>query len=301
MSEAVSNTGKQPLDEVMLAMDVVDTLRHHMKVVERELGSDLRDEQLKEKLRKIYHTQGIEVPDHVLEEGVQALREDRFTYRPPEKGLSTRLAAIYISRDRWGKWLIGVMVACLLGWGGYQFLIAGPRADAPELIKSSYHTIWHSAKSDRAKDMVKQINRRAVKALEDGDRKEVEKALAAFEEIRHYLDQEYVVKVVASPGERSGVWRVPDINRSTRNYYIIVEAVAADGQTLQVPVISEETNKKSLVSKWGIRVDEDVFQRIGADKQDDGIIQNNILGEKEKGYLDPSYTVPTNGGAITSW
>ena len=38
---------RQPLDEVMLAMDVVDTLRHQEKVVARELLSDTRDEELK--------------------------------------------------------------------------------------------------------------------------------------------------------------------------------------------------------------------------------------------------------------
>ncbi len=44
MSETATITGKQPLDEVMLAMDVVDTLRHHEKLVARELDSDTRDE-----------------------------------------------------------------------------------------------------------------------------------------------------------------------------------------------------------------------------------------------------------------
>ena len=56
-----------------------------------------------------------------------------------------------------------------------------------------------------------------------------------------------------------------------------------------------------MVSKWGIRVEEGIFQSIGADKQDDGIIQKNIFGQKKKGYLVPEYQFPTTGGAITSW
>ena len=81
MSAAVAtHDSKRPLDDVMLAMDVVDTLRHRSQMVERELSQDGRDDALKERLRKIYASQGIDVPDHVIAEGVRALKEDRFVY-----------------------------------------------------------------------------------------------------------------------------------------------------------------------------------------------------------------------------
>jgi hypothetical protein len=301
MSETVTTAVKQPLDEVMLAMDVVDTLRHHEKLVARELDSDTRDEELKEKLRRIYRTQGIEVPDHVLEEGVQALREDRFSYRAPKKSFGNRLAQIYVTRDRWGKWFIGMVAVCLLALVAYQFMVAGPRSAMPDKIRSSYQAVWHDAKSEKARNVVKRINAQAETAVQDGNQKEMEKALASFDQLKQLLDQEYTLRIVARPGEPSGVWRVPDLNTNARNYYLIVEPVAAGGEILQVPVMSEETDKQTMVSKWGIRVEENVFQRIAADKKDDGIIQNNTLGTKKKGYLDPSYVIPISGGAITSW
>ena len=301
MSEIVTTAVKQPLDEVMLAMDVVDTLRHHEKLVARELDSDTRDEELKEKLRRIYHTQGIEVPDHVLEEGVQALREDRFSYRAPKKSFGNRLAQIYVTRDRWGKWFLGMVAVCLLALVAYQFMVAGPRSAMPDRIRSSYQAAWHEAKSDKARNVVKRINARAETAVQNGNQKEMKKALASFDQLKQLLDQEYTLRIVARPGEPSGVWRIPDLNTKARNYYLIVEPVAAGGKILQVSVLSEETDKQTVVSKWGIRVEEDVFQRIAADKKDDGIIQNNTLGEKKKGYLDPSYIIPSSGGAITSW
>jgi hypothetical protein len=40
MSDAAA--GKPPLDDIMLAMDVVDTLRHQELLVERELQADDR-------------------------------------------------------------------------------------------------------------------------------------------------------------------------------------------------------------------------------------------------------------------
>ena len=73
MSDSAAALKKRPLDDVMLAMDVVDTLRHRRKLVARELDETQRDEQLLDRLRKIYAAQGIEVPDHILMEGVAAL------------------------------------------------------------------------------------------------------------------------------------------------------------------------------------------------------------------------------------
>ena len=57
---------KAPLDELMLAMDVVDTLRHKELVLARELEGEDRDAKLLEQLREIYTSQGIEVTDEIL-------------------------------------------------------------------------------------------------------------------------------------------------------------------------------------------------------------------------------------------
>ncbi len=301
MSDIVTTMDKQPLDEIMLAMDVVDTLRHQEKLVDQELDADIRDEQLKEKLRKIYRTQGIEVPEHVLEEGVKALREDRFSYHPPKQGLARRLALVYVNRHRWGKWLIGLVVALVLALGSYQYFVAGPRMSMPETIRNSYQATWSRAKSEKAKRIVKRVGTQAQAAVAAGNKKKMKQALARFDQLRQLLALEYRVQIVSRPGERSGVWRVPDVNRSAKNYYIIVEALAPDGTPLKVPVTNEETGKQEVVSKWGVRVDEGVFRKVAADKRDNGIIEDNILGEKKQGFLVPTYNVSTSGRAITAW
>src|SRR5512144_115529 len=92
-----------PLDDVMLAMDVVDSLRHADTLVERELSSEERDRQLKERLRKLYAAQGIDVPEHILDEGVAALHEDRFVYRTKASGIGRSLALAWVRRGRWLK------------------------------------------------------------------------------------------------------------------------------------------------------------------------------------------------------
>ena len=83
-----------PLDELMLAMDVVDTLRHRQDLATRELDGVTREQQLIDKLRAIYHQQGIEVTDDILKAGVSALAESRFVYDPPKPSLGTSIARL---------------------------------------------------------------------------------------------------------------------------------------------------------------------------------------------------------------
>jgi hypothetical protein len=113
------------------------------------------------------------------------------------------------------------------------------------------------------------------------------------------LREEYKLRVVNRP--TSGVWRRPRINPLARNYYLIVEAVDENGRVLAKTIRSEETGETATVEKWGVRVGEDVYKKIMADKLDDGIIQQSVIGEKKRGYLEPDYTTPVTSGAITQW
>ncbi|MFO7685231.1 MAG: DUF6384 family protein [Desulfobacterales bacterium] len=117
---------KLDLSEVMLAMDVVDTLRHQQSIVERELQSEDREADLIEKLRKTYADQGLEVSDEVIAEGVKAMREERFAYRPPPAGVKTTLARIYVNRGRWAKRAVWLLVAVAAVWAGYRYLYVMP-------------------------------------------------------------------------------------------------------------------------------------------------------------------------------
>lgn len=301
MSEANSNLNEQPLDEVMLAMDVVDTLRHRRKLVDQELASDERDQAMMERLRKIYTAQGIEVTDRILEEGVQALKEERFVYSPPAPGLGTSLANLYVSRDRWGKWVLGGLGALAIGGAAYYFAVVGPRAQLPSQLTAMRDQVVQISRDEQANDSAKALYLQAQASIRKGDTDGAEATLAAMTELRDELEQVYTVRIVNKPGERSGVWRVPKLNESARNYYVIVEAIDRSGQKLKVKVTDEETGKTSRVSQWGLRVDESVFNQIAADKQDDGIIQNNRFGVKQRGELEPEYTLPTSGAAITNW
>jgi TolA-binding protein len=112
--------------ELMLAMDVVDTLRHERSLVERELQSEDREGELIAKLRKIYADQGLEVSDEVITQGVRAMREERFSYQPPRAGLKTTLARIYVNRGRWARRAAILFLALAALWVGYRYLVVMP-------------------------------------------------------------------------------------------------------------------------------------------------------------------------------
>src|SRR5215468_5177739 len=114
------------LDDVMMAMDVVDTLRHRDRLVEKELNEEARDEQLVSRLRDLYKSQGLDVPDSVIAEGVKALKESRFVYTPPKPGFGRLAAYVWVSRFKIGRWA-GVSLAILgLAIGTYYASVIRP-------------------------------------------------------------------------------------------------------------------------------------------------------------------------------
>jgi hypothetical protein len=304
MSETPA-VAKPPLDEVMLAMDVVDTLRHRERVVERALSADAQDKELVARLKEIYAGQGIAVSDEILERGVKDLRENRFVYTPPAPGAGVTLARLYVSRGRWGKPLfliVGVVAAVLIG---YQLLVRGPAeariAALPAELEQAYAAVVAESEAPAVETRADAARRDGQLALERDDYGAARAAIAALDGLHATLLQQYELHVVSRPGELSGVWRVPDANPGAQNYYLIVEAIDADGKRLTLPIRNEEDGKTYRVSRWGQRVDEATFRAVAADKQDDGIIQNDVVGVKQRGDLAPKYRAGVLGGAITKW
>lgn len=300
-SSAASSAVNQPLDDIMLAMDVVDTLRRRERLVKKELDEAGRHEDLKLRLRKIYAAQGIDVPDHVIDQGVAALKEERFTYKPPPDTFSAKLARLYVQRSKWGKWVIGgLAVPAIAGLINY-FTIVLPNAGLPDELQDLHQEVAQLAKSDNARQIADGHLAAGQSALSNENTDKAKASLANLQSLRTSLQQEYTIRIVNRQGVKSGVWRIPDINTSARNYYLIVEAIDPSGDTLDTSVLNEETGNTNVVNIWGLRVDQQLFERVARDKRDDGIIERDRVGYKERGYLIPKYEMKTTGGAITAW
>jgi hypothetical protein len=418
-------TPKIELDQVMLAMDVVDTLRHQQDLVDRELASDQRDQALIDKVKRMYASQGLPVTDEIIAEGVAALREDRFAYRrPPARG-SLWLARLYVKRGflaKLGAALAGLGLVVFLTYriayvgpevrarlraaqdlntligqqqdqisvaqqrlasltqalkttrgkappqaqvadqrlsGEAEHALAGaetdlrafaglplaPNLDAdslaregeavkhrleqranlvrgatahldqaeaavtglselavlPQKLTNLRTSLLAESRDEAARVRTESLYSDAMAALNQGDVQGALKAAGALQQLQEQLSQEYDLRIVSRPKTSSGVWRVPPNRPGGRNYYVIVEAVTPRGQRLTLPITSEEDGTTKNVQQWGLRVDGATFDAVRRDKLDDGIIQNNRFGVKQRGYLDPQYLMPTTGGAITRW
>ena len=289
----------------MLAMDVVDTLRHRRLLVDRELEAEDRRERLVERLREIYAAQGIDVNDAVLFQGVMAMEEDRFAYTPPANGFSTWLAGIYVSRSRWGKPLLALVgiVTIVLGVKYFAFDLSDARRQAalPAEIDNTFARIVSVSEVPEATARAQTLLDAARRAIDEDDHADAQQIHVRMKGLFEQLSSSYDVGIVSRPNQFSGVWRIPDTNPNARNYYLIVEAIGADGKPLSLPIKNEEDGKTRTVELWGIRVGEETFQNVAADKQDDGIIQDNIVGNKARGQLEPTYIVSTSGATITEW
>jgi hypothetical protein len=301
------------LDDLMLAMDVVDTLRHQESVATRELDESGRAEALVERLRSIYREQGLEVPDRIIREGVKALRESRFVYTPPPRGRARTLALIWVHRARWRRAALAVVGVLAIFLVGRELLVEGPARRAaeaqrielsetlPRAIERVATEARAEAQADSARQQAERIAADARAALSRKDVAAARKGLGDLEDLNARLRQTYELRIIPRRGQPVGVFRVPDRNRAARNHYLIVDAIGPDGKPVAVPIVSEETSERRVVSRWGVRVPEATWQAVGRDRNDDGIIQRNRVGEKRRGRLDVDYLMPVVGGAILEW
>lgn len=412
------------LDDLMLAMDVVDTLRHQQSLVDHALSADVREAALRNRIRQIYLDQGIEVSDEVIANGVRALREERFAYKAPPGGFKTWLAKCYVGRSRAYKPLVALCAAIGVWWGANFAFVTLPEQRALTDSMQAYNsavaethsglvsvrnrltsakqtlknmpqaasefrdvvpTVQAEIESDIAESQQLQANiatlnattytdigdyqpeaeqatgslriqqqalaqlrtrvdkvesnvkllkayaslpheiteltsavinigkepavtmaanaaaENAIAALKARDIAGAVAAKASLENLLNEVKSDYKILLVSQPGEKTGVWRYPEQNNKARNYYLIVEAVTADGSRLTRAIVSEEDGKTYHVSRWGMRVDERTYNAVAADKQDDGIVQNRTFGIKARGFINPTYSMNTTGASIVSW
>jgi hypothetical protein len=308
-----ADTVRPPLDDVMLSMDVVDTLRQDERIVDRELNDETRRAELIERLRNLYHGQGIEVPDHILQEGVRALEERRFVYEPPKTTWEVRLARAYVTRREWGKWVGGGLAGFLALWIGWQAAVTWPearrqeraRVELTETLPKQLGTLYTAidAETDKADilQQAAQLRDAGLAAAKAGQAPVARKAQSDLSALLAELRLAYEIRIVSRSGEMSGIWRIPRVNPDSRNYYLVVEAIDDSSDIVERTILNEETGKRETVRKWAIRVSKSVFDKVQADKLDDGIIQNAVIGVKARGEIEEHWRVDIRGGALTQW
>jgi hypothetical protein len=241
---------------------------------------------------------------------------------PPPVAGQVKWGLLDFPNSHW--WMIGLMLLLVLLFGALDMQAERRRSvfsfptdeanasagasDATRTVESLTRQLVEVAGAARAETENPAVIGRIDELLRDGqaalgrsDAAGARASLASLTGLRDQLVTTYSVNVINDENETSGVWREPANNPNTRNYYLIVEAVQPDGSHMSVRVINEETGVAETVKRWGVRVPESFFQAIRDDKMDNGSIEKNPVGIKERGELEPRYVFPKVGGAITSW
>ena len=299
--EADAKLGPNGLDDVMLAMDVVDTLRHERMLITRDINSEVRRESLVDRLRDIYRGQGIEVPDDILMDGVKALEEERFRYRPPPDTLGTKIARVYVNRGRWLPGVIAaIMGALLLAGGGLVFQQQQVASEAriervlgelPADFESAYQAALATDPVPEALSRVEALYASGLSFVEAGELPQAEAQLENLQDLTAQLDLAYDLEIINRAGEYSGVqWdNLP---------YIVVQAVGPNGAPVSIPVTSTVTGRTADVSTFGVQVSADSFDEVLSDYSDNEVVDAAEFGSKERGELDAEYAFDVRSGRI---
>ena len=301
------------LDEVMLAMDVVDTLRHRERLVERELNEELSEEQLIERLRALYKSQGIEVPDRIIAEGVKALKESRFVYTPPQPGFRRSLAMLWVRRGRYGKWAAGVAYCAARRKRSPSIRCrAAARAAPPRLRASSSprrcraswrrptRQWWRRRGCRRPASAPTRSSPRAVPRSSAATPPKRARRSPSSTGWRPLLRQEYVLRIAGRPEDETGFFREHPSFQG-RAYFVVVDAIDPGGNPVRLPIRNDETNEVETVSRFAVRVPIETFDAVRNDKAKNGIVQNARLAEKRRGFLEPEFRMAVLEGRITRW
>ncbi len=305
---------KSQIDPKILTMDVVDLLRKERELTGHDLTETMSEDELSLHLQSIYEAQGIDIIDDVVIDGIAAYKDQRYVYQPPRKGLSRKLALLYINRRKW----LPLLLTLTLIFGSitainYVGFVRPQKVESERIEKLIAQTLpdnlaeKHAAAIEIAAtdDLKSQADQLLALGQDALDKRDVQTAQRMSQELATFSDdlrQAYQIRIVSRPGEYSGVFRINhDGGQEVRNYYLIVEGVAADGNLVNVQITSEEDQRTKRTKIWGVRVSENVFNRVAADKRDDQIIQDAIIGQKQRGHLTPEYSTETLSGLILDW
>ena len=139
-----------------------------------------------------------------------------------------------------------------------------------------------------------ELRRSADAQLAARDLDGLEATAESYRRLRALIAAEYAIVIVG------GVWRQHTELEGVRNYYLRVQAVTADGQRLPVTIRNEEYGTTAEVTEWAERVPKEVYDRVAADKEDNGIIDDDDFGFKRRGFVTAERNYE-DLGQITEW
>ena len=161
-------------------------------------------------------------------------------------------------------------------------------------IVGLHAAVLTEAVEELAGERAAELRRSADGQLAARDLDGLEATAESYRQLHAQIGAEYEIVIVG------GIWRYHTELEGVRNYYLRVQAIAAGGQRLEVAIRNEEDGATARVMEWAERVPKEVYDRIAADKQDNGLIDDDDFGFKRRGFLTAERNYE-NLGQITEW
>ncbi|MAT72557.1 MAG: hypothetical protein CMJ58_23915 [Planctomycetaceae bacterium] len=316
-SDGLPSGERLSLAEMSRIMDVATTLRKERALVEEQLNIDQIKAKLRERLIAAARVSGDTVSEAEVDAAVEQYYDRLHEFAEPPASWRTMVAHVWVRRGPIVKIVVAVAAAAAVIWGMFfAGLLPGSRRDAMQA----------EAKLEHVEEVVEQIRgvtddagaiaeaagmlSAAQSAREQGELASLNDVAAAADSLYATLMQDYTVRIDAAPDGESGFVQefTDDAGTRVSGFYVIVDAVDARGNAVAVPIRNRETGQTQRVSRWAEQVPEEVFNRLAADKQADGVLDEIILGEKKRGERILTMQLPgADGepiermGQITSW
>jgi hypothetical protein len=300
----------QTLHEMLRILDVASSLRRERERAAAELDHTEARVGLRERLRAAAAAAGDPVTDAEIDAAIAHYDAGRHRFVAPPRGWRLLLAHLWVRRLQVALVLAVVVVGLGLGralWWGPDAPWSGPRRAAAraeavaERLERAVAAAEAVATTEDARAAVQGLRAEAdaLAARDPAEPAAVGALVERAEQLRQELEEEFELRIVSRPGERSGIdaYYEDESGRRVSGHYLIVEAVAPDGRLLDRPIRDAEQGDTRLVRRWAEQVPQAVYERIARDKQADGIVDEAVFAQKRRGALGLAVLLPGEDGS----
>jgi hypothetical protein len=307
-----ADTPKASFEEVLAAMGEVDRLRNEEEILGREAAGPERKQDVARRLREAYAAQGTQVDDATIQAGVEAYFDRRLRFVPGRDGLARFLALAWVHRGAVAAAVAAVLIFIAAGVAARHELVVAQRnaataraEEAINLAKQKADEVRQTArrlaefetlsvevrgvaKDPAADGRIAEITDAGREAASNGDSAGLERSDRKLRALLAELRSTFEVRIVDRPGQYTRLWYYANGNRQRRLYYVVVEAVDPEGRPVVREIVGDDDHSTRRVSVWAERVDQALYDRIGAEKSA-GAIADPVFARKRSGWLSLDY------------
>lgn len=185
-----------------------------------------------------------------------------------------------------------------------------PPAEDLAAVWASFEAEAAAARALAADDVaiasVEQVQKLGVMHHRSGNLERLKAARSELREVATRLSEDYTVTIVDRRDEVTGFERLAGDRMS--GLYLVVEALDGNGLALPRSIVDLETKDRVVVKRWGEEVPAEVWERIAADKQKDGVLDETVFAKKRRGFMSEEVVLAdgrgrplAKGRRVTRW